>query len=162
MPRAPLERAVKDIIAAKEKARREQKADDARQQREQTRKKEQSSSRRRAARARTRSASRGSGGTPGRRPCRGARGIRGRHRPPVTESLEPWPEAVETAALLEELIKQLRRFIVFRHDTDAIAVALWIMFAWAHDVATHSPTLAVTSPDEPTAENPPCWACLHA
>ena len=45
---------------------------------------------------------------------------------PDPESVELWPEAVETAALLAELIQQLRRFIVFRHDTDATAVALWI------------------------------------
>ena len=67
--------------------------------------------------------------------------------PPDPESVELWPEAVETAALLAELIKQLRRFIVFRHDTDATAVALWIMFAWIHAVATHSPNLVVTSPE---------------
>ena len=64
------------------------------------------------------------------------------------ESVELWPEAVETAALLSELITQLRRFIVFRHDTDATAVALWIMFAWIHAVATHSPNLVVTSPEK--------------
>ena len=66
---------------------------------------------------------------------------------PDPESVELWPEAVETAALLSELIQQLRRFIVFRHDTDATAVALWIMFSWIHAVATHSPNLVVTSPE---------------
>ncbi len=63
------------------------------------------------------------------------------------ESVELWPEAVETAALLAELIQQLRRFIVFRHDTDATAVALWIMFSWIHAIATHSPNLVATSPE---------------
>ena len=66
---------------------------------------------------------------------------------PEPESVELWPEAVETAALLAELIEQLRRFIVFRHDTDATAVALWIMFAWIHAIATHSPNLVATSPE---------------
>ena len=66
---------------------------------------------------------------------------------PDPESVELWPEPVETAALLAELIKQLRRFIVFRHDTDATAVALWIMFSWIHAIATHSPILVVTSPE---------------
>jgi hypothetical protein len=39
----------------------------------------------------------------------------------------------------------LHRYVVCSHD-DAIAVALWIMFAWVHDeVATHSPILDITS-----------------
>jgi putative DNA primase/helicase len=66
---------------------------------------------------------------------------------PSTESVELWPEQVEAAALLTELVRQLRRFTIFRRDTDATAVALWIMFAWIHAVATHSPNLVVTSPE---------------
>jgi Protein of unknown function (DUF3631) len=67
--------------------------------------------------------------------------------PPDPESVELWPERVETAVLLSELIKQLRRFVVFRHDTDATAVALWIMWSWIHAIAMHSPNLVVTSPE---------------
>jgi hypothetical protein len=67
--------------------------------------------------------------------------------PPVDSEPELWPEAVDTAALLEELIAQLQRFIVFRHSTDATAVALWLTFSWIHAVATHSPNLAATSPE---------------
>jgi putative DNA primase/helicase len=66
---------------------------------------------------------------------------------PEPESVELWPEAVEAAALLAELTQQLRRFIIFRHDTDATAVALWIMFAWVHAVAVHSPILVAASPE---------------
>ena len=84
----------------------------------------------------------------GRRSCRGTRGIAATTRPRAAEIIEPWPDPVETAALLEELIKQLQRFVVFKYDTDPAAAALWIAFAWIHDaVAIHSPILAVMAPD---------------
>jgi putative DNA primase/helicase len=58
---------------------------------------------------------------------------------------EPWPETVEGDSLLRDLIRRIRRHVVMPHE-DALAVALWIMFAWVHDeVAVHSPILAVTS-----------------
>jgi putative DNA primase/helicase len=67
---------------------------------------------------------------------------------PAPESVELWPDAVETAALLEELIAQLKRFVVFKYDIDPPAAALWIAFAWIHDIAAiHSPILAVMAPD---------------
>ena len=50
--------------------------------------------------------------------------------PPDPASVELWPDPVETAALLLELIRQFQRFIVFRHDSDATAVALWVMLSW--------------------------------
>jgi hypothetical protein len=62
-------------------------------------------------------------------------------------AVEPWPDKVETAVLLPELIKQIQRFIVMSDDA-AITTALWTMFAWIHDaIAVHSPILAVTSAD---------------
>ena len=68
--------------------------------------------------------------------------------PPVVESLAPWPDAVETAALLSALVEQLKRFVVFKYDIDPPAAALWIAFAWIYDiVAIHSPILAVMAPD---------------
>jgi hypothetical protein len=66
--------------------------------------------------------------------------------PPVEDS-EPelWPETVETAKLLQELIDQVKRFIVV-HEDGAVAIALWVMMAWIHDaVAVHSPLLVITS-----------------
>jgi putative DNA primase/helicase len=64
---------------------------------------------------------------------------------PVDSKPELWPEAVETAKLLQDLIDQIKRFIVV-HEDGAVAVALWTMLAWIHDaVATHSPVLVVTS-----------------
>lgn len=59
--------------------------------------------------------------------------------------VEPWPEAVDGDSLLRDIILPLRRHVVCTHD-DALAIALWIVFAWVHDeVATHSPILDITS-----------------
>jgi hypothetical protein len=59
--------------------------------------------------------------------------------------VEPWPEPVEGDSLLRDIIRRIRRHVVCSHE-DALAVALWIMFAWVHDeVAIHSPILLVTS-----------------
>ncbi len=59
--------------------------------------------------------------------------------PPV-----PWPEPVEPAAVLDELRAFIRRFIVL--DEHAVtAVALWIAFAHAFEIAEVSPRLAVLS-----------------
>ena len=58
--------------------------------------------------------------------------------------VEPWDEPVDTQALLVELITQSRRYVVM-HDDIAIAVSLWVMFAWIHEIAVHSPLLIVTS-----------------
>ena len=58
--------------------------------------------------------------------------------------VEPWDEPVDTQALLVELISQTRRYVVM-HDDLAIAVSLWVMFAWIHEIAVHSPLLIVTS-----------------
>jgi hypothetical protein len=57
----------------------------------------------------------------------------------------PWPESVDGDSLLRDIILRLRRHIICTHD-DAVAIALWIIFAWVHDeVATHSPILNITS-----------------
>ena len=157
IPRAPLEASVKAIIAQREKDERERKAeaDEARaekaaerQRREQARKKQQefkvlAELPEREQEARLDGLAKRLDEDPA--------AVREEFAlstcSPDPESVELWPEAVETAALLSELISQLRRFIVFRQDTDATAVALWIMFSWIHAVATHSPNLVVTSPE---------------
>jgi putative DNA primase/helicase len=55
-----------------------------------------------------------------------------------------WPEEVDGDALVRNIVQLIRRYVVCSHD-DALAVALWIVFAWAHDAATFSPMLVVTS-----------------
>src|SRR5262245_4879282 len=61
-----------------------------------------------------------------------------------TKPIEPWDQPVDTPALLIELLAQLRRYVVVRDDV-AIAITLWVLFSWVHEIATHSPILVVTS-----------------
>ena len=56
-----------------------------------------------------------------------------------TGHVEPWDEPADTQALLIELVAQIRRYVVMRDDV-AIAVSLWVMFAWIHEIAVHPPT----------------------
>ena len=63
---------------------------------------------------------------------------------PDLGDVEPWPEPVDTKALLTELMVQLKRYVVV-HDDASIAIVLWVMFAWVHDIAVHSPYLVFTS-----------------
>jgi hypothetical protein len=60
--------------------------------------------------------------------------------------ITPWAEPVDTRALLNELVAQLRRFVIV-NDDNALAVATWILFAWCHEVARYSPPLLITSAD---------------
>jgi hypothetical protein len=56
----------------------------------------------------------------------------------------PWDEPVEGDSLLRDIYRRVRRHVSCSND-DALAIALWVMFAWAHEVAVHSPILLVTS-----------------
>jgi hypothetical protein len=60
--------------------------------------------------------------------------------------VEPWQDAVETAALLVDLQHQTRKYVVLTENQILVA-ALWVMMAWVHSrAATHSPVLMATSP----------------
>jgi putative DNA primase/helicase len=61
--------------------------------------------------------------------------------------VEPWPEAVDGAALLEETQATFNRFLALP-DGAAEALALWVLFAHAHDAFGVSPILALTSPEK--------------
>ena len=61
-------------------------------------------------------------------------------------SNEPWPEAVETGELLVAITEVITRYVATLGNR-TIVPALWIMFSYVHDVATHSPLLLVTSPE---------------
>jgi putative DNA primase/helicase len=58
--------------------------------------------------------------------------------------VEPWPEPVETDALVRDLCWRIHSHVVCSYE-DMLAVSLWIMLAWSHEAATHSPLLLVTS-----------------
>src|SRR5262245_20833010 len=58
---------------------------------------------------------------------------------------EPWPEAVDGAALLDDLAHTYRQFVSLP-DGGAEAVALWIVFTYALDAFAVAPILALCSP----------------
>jgi hypothetical protein len=60
--------------------------------------------------------------------------------------VEPWPEPVETAELLKTVTEQITKYVATLGNR-AIVLALWVMFTYVHDLATHSPLLLVTSPE---------------
>jgi hypothetical protein len=60
--------------------------------------------------------------------------------------VEPWPEEVDTDALVLSLKRRVQRHVVLSSEAATIVV-LWILFAWVHETAAvHSPILLVTSP----------------
>jgi hypothetical protein len=60
---------------------------------------------------------------------------------------EPWPDAVEGAALLDELTRAIRRYVVVdRHAV--VAAALWCIAAHAFDAFAVFPRLFITAPEK--------------
>ena len=57
---------------------------------------------------------------------------------------DPWPEAVDGAALLDDLAQTYRRFVSLPDGAEALA--LWIVFTYALDVFDVAPILALCSP----------------
>ncbi len=62
-------------------------------------------------------------------------------------AIEPWAEPVEPCAVLNELTASVHRFVMLG-EHEAVAVALWVVQAHAHDLRNISPILAVTSPEK--------------
>jgi putative DNA primase/helicase len=58
---------------------------------------------------------------------------------------EPWPDAVNGAELLDDLVATVSRYLVLPPAAPE-TIALWVMHAHLHDTASISPILAVTSP----------------
>lgn len=70
-----------------------------------------------------------------------------RVRPIAFLDPEPWPDAVDGAALLEAIASSLSRHVALPpHAADAIA--LWVLFAHALDAANIAPILALISPEK--------------
>lgn len=60
--------------------------------------------------------------------------------------IEPWPEPVDGAKLLDELSQMFKRHIYFPHPTDADALALWVVLTHCRDCFTIVPYIGITSP----------------
>ena len=66
-------------------------------------------------------------------------------KPSATWHVEPWPEPVETAALLGDIINKIDQHFAARPH-EVLTVGLWTMMAWVHEVAaTYSAFLVATS-----------------
>ena len=73
----------------------------------------------------------------------GGDGVAG--RPIWFDEIELWPKAVNGAELLTELSRAIGAYVVMdAHQRDA--VALWTVFAHAHDLRDYAPLLIIASP----------------
>lgn len=63
------------------------------------------------------------------------------------EDPEPWPEDVDGAELLSDLRDTFSRFLALPVGAST-ALALWTVYAHAHDASPISPVLALTSPEK--------------
>lgn len=62
------------------------------------------------------------------------------------DEIDPWPDAVDGAALLDDMTRTIQRFTVLSVE-QARACALWAAFTWFIDGANVAPLLNVTSPE---------------
>jgi putative DNA primase/helicase len=60
-------------------------------------------------------------------------------------NVEPCPDPVDGAALLDSIQQVFRRYIVLPQDAD-IALALWVLHAWTMDAGEISPFMVLVSP----------------
>ena len=74
---------------------------------------------------------------------------------PDIGDVELWPDPVDTKALLNELMTQLKRYVVV-HDDASVAIVLWVMFAWVHNIAVHSPYLVFVSAEGDCGKTTAC------
>jgi hypothetical protein len=61
--------------------------------------------------------------------------------------VELWPDPVDGAALLEDIVAQIQRHVRLPREA-AIGVALWVMHAHCFDAFTISPRLGIVSPEK--------------
>ena len=62
-------------------------------------------------------------------------------------TVEPWPQPVEGAALLHEMVRTIRQFIICNKET-ATATALWCAFTWVVDYVQVAPLAVITAPEK--------------
>jgi putative DNA primase/helicase len=62
-------------------------------------------------------------------------------------TVEPWPEPVDGAELLNDLLDVIQRFIVCERET-AITASLWCAFTWLVDSVQVAPLAVITAPEK--------------
>jgi Protein of unknown function (DUF3631) len=80
--------------------------------------------------------------------ARGENGdAKGQGRPLELPTIEPWPEPVNGADLLDDICNAVKRYLVLPEGS-AEALALWAIHTHAFECFWHSPRLAITSPEK--------------
>jgi hypothetical protein len=64
--------------------------------------------------------------------------------PAIDWYVDPWPDAVVTSALLSEIISKISEHVIARPH-EMVAIALWVIMSWVHEIAKHSVYLVATS-----------------
>jgi len=77
----------------------------------------------------------------------GSRKLHEKEATDLFPDIEPWPEEVCGAELLESLSESARQFLTLQPHTD-VALPLWVLFTHLIDTAEHSPILAITAPEK--------------
>jgi putative DNA primase/helicase len=71
----------------------------------------------------------------------------------TTWNVEPWPEPVATADILDAILTKFNKHIA-TNKKNADTAALWTAFDWLHEkIATHSPMLNAISPEEDSGKS---------
>ena len=79
----------------------------------------------------------------------------------VLPEVEPWPDPVDGAELLDAIVAQLRRFVV-ADEHQLIAVALWIVHTHCFEAWWISPKLLIEFGDEALRQDAVCSRCSSA
>jgi putative DNA primase/helicase len=72
---------------------------------------------------------------------------KGQGRPLELPAIEPWPETVDGAQLLDDIVSAVKRYLVLPEGCAEI-LALWVVYTHVFECFEHSPRLAITSPEK--------------
>lgn len=79
---------------------------------------------------------------------------------PFMADVEPWPEPVDGEELLSGIRDVLTRHLVLPKAAP-ITMALWVIHAHAHELASHSPNLSLTSPTMQCGKTQTLWVLSY-
>lgn len=72
---------------------------------------------------------------------------KGQGRPLELPAIKPWPESVNGAELLDDIVSTVKRYLVLPEGCAEI-LALWAVHTHVFECFEHSPRLAITSPEK--------------
>ena len=62
-------------------------------------------------------------------------------------TVEPWPDEIDAAILLDEMYSTIRKFIICDKET-AVTATLWCTFTWVINVVQVAPIAVITAPEK--------------